>query len=103
MPEHDFSALYEKIGDMQATLRVVKHDTSNTSQKVDALALLVANQGHLKEDVTKLQAEVAELRVEKFRREGAIGLVSWISRNWPVAFIIAMAAAAVAWIKGLNA
>ena len=100
MPEHDFSSLYEKLGDMQATLRIVKHDTANASGKIDALALLVANQGHIKEDVIKLQAEVAELRVEKFRREGAIGLVSWISRNWPVAFIIATVAAIGAWFTG---
>ena len=103
MADLDFSSLYEKLGDMQATLRIVKHDTANTSTKLDALALLVANQGHLKEDVIKLQTEVAELRVEKFRREGAINLAAWVSRNWPVAFIIAGVGALIAWFKGLGA
>lgn len=88
MPEAtEWHSLYEKMGDMQATLRVVKHSTENASQKIDALALLVANQGHLKEDVTKLQEEVHTLQVEKFRREGAVGLVEWVSKHWP--FLIA--------------
>lgn len=92
-------ALYEKIGDIQATLRVVKHETANTSTKVDALALLVANQGHLKEDVLKLQEEVHTLQVEKFRREGAVSLIEWFSKHWP---FVGLSAFLIGWVSYAN-
>jgi hypothetical protein len=93
----DLNPLYEKIGDMQATLRVVKHETTNTSAKVDALATLVANQGHVIQDVQQLKDEVRQLQIEKFKRDGAIGLVEWLSRHWPVLVLIgALVAYAIA-------
>ncbi len=99
MSTPDYHSLYEKIGDMQATLRVVKHETQNTSTKLDSLALLVANQGHLAEDVTKLKTEVQQLQIEKFRREGAVGLIEWASKHWP--FLLGIIAVCV-WVAVAN-
>jgi hypothetical protein len=96
----DYLALFEKIGDMQATLRVVKHETSNTSAKLDALATLVATQGHMAADVERLKEEVHELQVDKHRREGAIGLFEWISKHWPFTIFAAALGALVAWANG---
>lgn len=33
--------------------------------------------------VQKLQEEVGDLRAEKFRRDGALGLFQWTFKNWP--------------------
>ena len=96
----DYHSLYEKLGDMQATLRVVKHETANTSTKLDALAHLVATQGHLATDVELLKKQVHELEVEKHRREGAIGLVEWISKHWPFALLGLLIIAASALFNG---
>jgi len=95
----DYHALYEKIGDMQATLRVVKHETTTVSTKVDALALLVANQGHLAADVEALKAQVHMLEIEKHRREGAVGLIEWASKHWP---FLGLSAVLIAWIGYAN-
>lgn len=91
MPNGHDNSLYEKLGDIQATLRVVKHDTQNLSAKVDGLGQLVIAQGHLKADVDALKAEVQTLVVEKHHRDGAIGLVGWIAQHWPfLMFALAM-------------
>jgi hypothetical protein len=43
--------------------------------------------------VTKLEAEVEVLKVDKNRRDGAFGLVEWAFKNWPgiVAFFALIA------------
>jgi hypothetical protein len=96
----DYLALYEKIGDIQATLRVVKHETSNTSAKLDSLATLVVAQGHVAADVEKLKAEVQELKIEKYRRDGAIGLLGWLAKNWPIMLAILATIIASLWGNG---
>lgn len=97
MPPATLNMLFEKMGEVQAGVREAKHAANNAGQKidavsgkVDALAIVVANQGHLQEDVDELKAtvkeqrtEIGELVADKHRREGAIGLVEWISKHWP--------------------
>ncbi|HYI39982.1 MAG TPA: hypothetical protein VE053_06660 [Allosphingosinicella sp.] len=79
----DYLSMYEKMGDIAATLRVVKHDTANNSAKLDALGTLVISQGHVAADVEKLKGEVQELKDEKNRRDGAISLGEWIVKIVP--------------------
>jgi hypothetical protein len=74
---------------------------------VDALALVVATQGQLRDHVLRLEEDAKEdraniemLKADKLRREGAIGLAEWVSRHWPVAAIAALLAAIVAWANG---
>jgi hypothetical protein len=102
------------LGELIAEVRTVKHNQNNTSTKVDivagkvdALALVVANQGHLIEDVDELKSTVKEQRstiddlvADKHRREGAIGLVEWISKHWPFALMAAVLGAVVVWANG---
>jgi hypothetical protein len=101
------NSLHEKIGEITGTLRELNHATANNSSKIDALALAIATQAELVRRVEVLdkgQAEhhlrLAVLEADKHRREGAIGLVAWISRNWPVTFLITMVLAVVAWANG---
>jgi hypothetical protein len=42
------------------------------------------------------------LEADKLRREGAVSLVEWISRHWPIAIIMAAFAALMAWMKGAH-
>jgi hypothetical protein len=102
------------LGELIAEVRTVKHNQNNTSTKVDvvagkvdALALVVANQGHLIEDVDELKATVKDQRTtidglvaDKHRREGAIGLVEWISKHWPFTLVAMGLAVIVAWANG---
>lgn len=102
------------LGELIAEVRTVKHNQNNAGQKidavagkVDALAIVVANQGHLTEDVEELKGTVKEQRAtleglvaDKHRREGAVGLVEWISKHWPFGLVAALLALIVAWANG---
>jgi hypothetical protein len=102
------------LGEVKAVAREAKHAANNTSakidavaNKVDALALVVATQGHLKEHVERLELTAAdnrnridELQADKLRRDGALGIMSWFARNWPLTLILAGLGALVAWANG---
>lgn len=114
VPQATMNSLFEKMGEVQAVAREAKHAANGASQKidavagkVDALAIVVANQGHLQEDVDDLKSTVKEQRTtiedlvaDKHRREGAVGLVEWIGRHWPFPVISALLAAWIAWANG---
>lgn len=98
--------VYEKLGEMTATLREVSHTGRNNSQKIDALAEVVIKQGALADRVEALynghethHQRITVLEVEKHHRDGAIGLFEWTSKHWP--FVIAIVSLAV-WIGVAN-
>lgn len=95
------------LGELIAEVRTVKHNQNNAgmkidtvSGKVDALALVVATQGHLQEDVDGLKVAVKDLVIDKHRREGAIGLVEWVSKHWPFTLVAILLGAVIAWANG---
>lgn len=99
--------VFEKLGDINATLREVKHATNNNSQKIDTLAGIVASQGAMREMVDRItgrqeinEARIADLEADKHRREGAIGLVEWLCKHWPITLIFGALAVAVMWANG---
>jgi hypothetical protein len=114
VPHATLNSLYEKMGEVQAVAREAKHAANNAAQKidavagkVDALALVVATQGQIREHVDRLEkhaeeqdAEIEILKADKLRREGAVSLVEWFSRHWPFTIIVAGLAALVAWANG---
>lgn len=100
--------LYEKVGEVGAIAREAKHAAAGASAKIDALALIVTAQGQLRDHVERLEhdrredhAQIEVLRADKLRREGAIGLIEWLSKNYP--FIIALLGLAlwVGWANGV--
>ena len=113
VPHATLNMIFEKLGETTAVAREAKHAANGASQKidavagkVDALALVVATQGQLRDHVERLEATIKEqhedievLQADKLRREGAIGLVEWISKHWP--FLIACAFLA-AWVGYVN-
>jgi hypothetical protein len=108
------NTIFSELGEVKAVAREAKHAANNTSakidavaNKVDALALVVATQGHLKEHVERLELTAAdnrnridELQADKLRRDGALGIMSWFARNWPLTLILAGLGALVAWANG---
>jgi hypothetical protein len=114
VPQQTLNTIFEKLGSIEAVAREAKHASNNTSAKidavsgkVDALALVVATQGHLQEDVERLEQaakenreHIAELQADKHRREGAINLFEWFARHWPFTLVAAGLGALVAWANG---
>lgn len=99
--------LYEKVGEVGAIAREAKHAANNASAKIDALALIVTAQGQLREHVDRLDQDrredhaiLEELKAERHRREGAIGLIEWISKNYPAIIMIFGLALFVAFANG---
>jgi hypothetical protein len=48
----------------------------------------------------RVDGRVDVLMKDKDRRDGAVGLASWLSRHWPFAGLAALIAALVAWANG---
>jgi hypothetical protein len=113
--------IYERISEAKDKASEAKHIAGGASQKmdavagkidavagkVDALALVVATQGQIRDHVERIEIaqkehhdEIAELMADKHRREGAIGLIAWLSRHWPLTLVALALAALVAWANG---
>jgi hypothetical protein len=104
----NLNMLYEKVGEVGAIAREAKHAANNASAKIDSLAIVVATQGEtrahvdrLEKSVETLSEDVETLQADKLRREGAIGLVEWISKNYPFLALCIMLALWVGYANGV--
>lgn len=95
------------LGELIAEIRSVKHNQANASQKLEAVSVVAANQTEILHRMERFEQEqerhsfrLGVLEADKNRREGAIGLVAWIARNWPFTVLLAAVAAIVAWANG---
>lgn len=97
------------LGEIVAELRAVKHDQRNVSSKLDAVGrqtepikVLVEQVKDLRLEQEKHAFRLGVLEADKNRREGAIGLVAWLIKNWPVAAMLTALAAFVAFANGVD-
>jgi hypothetical protein len=104
----NLNMLYEKVGEVGAIAREAKHAANNASSKIDALAVVVATQGETRAHVDRIEKEVEQqageieaLKADKHRREGAMGLVEWVAKNWPFIVLVLGLGAWVSWANGL--
>lgn len=95
------------LGELIAEIRAVKHSQANSSQKLDAFASMATTQTQMLQRMERFEKEqerqgfrLGVLEADKNRREGAIGLVEWLSKHWPVSVILVCLAAWVAWVNG---
>lgn len=103
----DLHGVYEKLGEMSATLREVAHTGRTNSVKIDALAEVVIKQGLIHEKVSAHSLELGHhdarilvLELDKHHRDGAVGLVAWLGSHWPFTAFAAGLAAFIAWANG---
>lgn len=114
MAQQTLNTIFEKLGNVEASVREAKHAANNAGQKidavsgkVDALALVVATQGQIRDHVERIEyaqkehhAEIEILMADKHRREGAVGFIEALRRYWPFTIIFGVLAAVVAWANG---
>jgi len=112
--QQTLNTIFEKLGSVESSVREAKHAANNAGQKidavagkVDALAMVVATQGQLRDHVERLeqtarehQDKIEALQADKHRREGAVGLIEWVGKHWPGAIVITALAVAWAWVSG---
>lgn len=96
----DLLSMAEKQGEMFEAVRATKHAVANLSQKMDAIGAVVTTVEQLARDRDDHERRLAVLEADKHRREGAVGLVEWISKHWPFTIIIAVVMAAWAFLSG---
>lgn len=115
LPQQTLNTIFEKLGGVEASVREAKHAANNAGQKidavagkVDALALVVATQGAIRDHVERIEVvqkeqrdDIEALQIAEHRRQGAIGLVEWISKNYPFLILIAGLAFWVGWANGI--
>lgn len=88
------------LGELVAEVRAVKHNQNNATSKLDAIGHLVEQVKEIKLEQERHHFRIAVLEADKNRREGAVGLVEWISRHWPFTIMLTALAAWVAWANG---
>jgi len=80
------------VGSIERYIHEHRHEVSNTSQKIDALgtkisrdmaAVEVRLETKLDNFKTSTEARLTTLENEKARREGAVGLIEGMIRNYP--------------------
>lgn len=98
--QHDGASTDRLLGELIAEVRAVKHNQANSMQKLDAVNRLVDQVKELKEEQGRHHFRLTVLETDKHRREGAVGLVEWFSRHWPVTFVLGILAVFVAWANG---
>jgi len=88
------------LGELIAEVRAVKHDQRNAMQKLDGVNHLIEQVKDIKAEQTRHGDRLTLLEADRLRREGAVGLVEWISRHWPFTVLISFLAGWVAWANG---
>jgi hypothetical protein len=88
------------LGELIAEVRAVKHNQNNANHKLDAVNHLVEVVKEIKEEQERHHFRIAVLEADKNRREGAVGLVEWISKNWPFSVVLTLLVGFVAWANG---
>ncbi len=88
------------LGELVAEMRAVKHNQQNATQKLDAINTLVEQVREMKLEQERHHQRIILLEADKLRREGAVGLVEWFSRHWPVTVIMAAIVTFAAWVNG---
>jgi septal ring factor EnvC (AmiA/AmiB activator) len=83
-----------------------EHSINNLVQKVDSLGTQITR------EVTRMKAElqvqldamdrrIAQLEADKLRREGAIGLIEWVGKNYPFLILCAGLFLYISYANGL--
>lgn len=88
------------LGEMRGQLREVVHGQANLAQKFDALTREVVGLGTLATDVATLKIEVAGLKEDRSRREGASGVFMAISKSPAMGWLAGAAVTVWALLNG---
>lgn len=88
------------LGELIAEVRAVKHSQNNANTKLDAVNHLVEQVKDMRAEQGRHNTRITLLEADKLRREGAVGLVEWVSRHWPFTIILAALAGIVVWANG---
>lgn len=93
-------ATAEAIGFISGQLREINHTLANQTMKSDARDQKLAKLESVPDDIKDIKERLTALETAEHRREGATGLVGTVFRSPMVAWLLLLAGAAWAAIKG---
>lgn len=96
----DINGIYKELGQLVADMRTIKHEVANISQKIDPIAAFAVTQAEHGRKLEDHEGRIIVLETDKHRREGAIGLVEWLSKHWPFTLLVAASIALWAFATG---
>lgn len=77
----------KRLGHQQDRQASSIDEVSNVVHSIDKrLAIIEANS--LTHRVEKVETDVSKLKEAEQRRQGAIGMIDWVGRNWPLLLAI---------------
>jgi hypothetical protein len=88
------------LGEMKGQLRELIHNLNTMSAKIDSLTERVAGAAGLPAKVKELEDRIMMLEADKNKRDGAMGLGSWLIRSPVIAWLAAASVAFWAVLKG---
>jgi hypothetical protein len=89
-----------QLGKIEGQLRELIHQNANEAMKNTARDEKLAKLSNVPDDIAAIKIEVAALKTDRDRRDGAMGLGSWLARSPLVTWIALIALAVWTWLKG---
>lgn len=99
-PDEPLNGIYEKLGELVADVRTIKHSQNNASMKLDALGGVMKTVEALDKAKDDHEQRINSLEDAEQRRKGAVGLFEWFARHWPFTIIVAAIIAFWTWLTG---
>ena len=89
-----------QLGKIEGQLRELIHNMNNEAMKNTARDEKLAKLSNVPDDITAIKVEIATLKTDKDRRDGAMGLGAALIRSPLLAWLFAAALIAWTWWKG---
>lgn len=87
------------LGEVRGQLREIIHTMNNQSMKNDAVAKQLAKLESMPEQLSKLEARMTALEQDRYRRDGAMGLGSWLMKTPLLGWVVGICIAAWAYFR----
>lgn len=88
-----------QLGKIEGQLRELIHNMNNEAMKNTARDEKLAMLANVPDDITAIKVEIATLKTDKDRRDGALGLWAALLRSPLLAWVFAGAVIAWTWFK----
>lgn len=89
-----------QLGKIEGQLRELIHNMNNEAMKNTARDEKLAKLANVPDDIAAIKVEIATLKTDKDRRDGAMGFGSWLARSPLVTWAALIALALWTWLKG---
>lgn len=88
------------LGEVRGQLREMNHHMTNQTAENAVIARQLAKLESVPTRLDAIEKRLGDLEKDRHRRDGAMGIGSWLMKSPVIAWIVAAAVGVVAYIKG---